>query len=93
VRPLREIGWTTNPYVFAGVALLLALHAGFVYVPIMHDLFGSAPLDAIAWAEATVAALIVLPAVAAEKAWRRRRQAAAGSPTAAVGGPGDTTSG
>jgi calcium-translocating P-type ATPase len=71
-RRLREIGWTTNPHVFAGVALLLALHASFVYLPIMHDLFGSAPLDAVAWAEATLAALIVLPAVAAEKAWRRR---------------------
>jgi calcium-translocating P-type ATPase len=75
-RRLREIGWTTNPYVFAGIVLLLALHAGFVYLPVMHDVFGSAPLDAIAWAEATLAALIVLPAVAAEKAWRRRRRAA-----------------
>jgi magnesium-transporting ATPase (P-type) len=72
-RPLREIGWITNPYVFAGIALLLALHAGFVYLPVMHDLFGSAPLDARAWADATLAALVVLPAVAAEKAWRRRR--------------------
>jgi magnesium-transporting ATPase (P-type) len=72
-RRVREIGWTTNPYVFAGVALLLLLHAGFVYLPIMHELFGSAPLDAIAWAEATLAALVVLPAVAADKAWRRRR--------------------
>jgi hypothetical protein len=47
-------------------------HAGFVYPPVMHDLFGSAPLDAVAWAEATLAALVVLPTVAAEKAWRRR---------------------
>jgi magnesium-transporting ATPase (P-type) len=92
-RRLREIGWTTNPYVFAGVALLLALHAGFVHLPVMHDLFGCAPLDASAWAEATLAALIVVPAVAAEKAWRRRRRAAAGSPTATVGGNGDTASG
>ena len=71
-RPLREIGWTTNRSVFAGIALLLVLHAGFVYLPIMHDLFGSAPLDAAAWAEAALAASIVVPAVAAEKAWRRR---------------------
>jgi magnesium-transporting ATPase (P-type) len=76
-RPLREIGWTTNRYVFAGIALLLVLHAGFVYLPIMHDLFGSAPLDAAAWAEAALAASIVVPAVAAEKAWRRRFPGAA----------------
>jgi calcium-translocating P-type ATPase len=73
-RRVREIGWTTNPYVFAGVGVLLALHAGFVYLPVMHELFGSAPLDAAAWAEAGLAALVVVPAVAADKAWRRRRR-------------------
>ena len=63
--------------VFAGITLLLVLHAGFVYLPIMHDLFGSAPVDAAAWAEAALAASIVVPAVAAEKAWRRRLSGAA----------------
>jgi magnesium-transporting ATPase (P-type) len=74
-RPVREIGWTTNPSVFAGIAVLLALHVCFVYLPVMHDLFGSASLDAAARAEAGAAALVVVPAVAAEKRWRRRRQA------------------
>lgn len=41
---VREIGWFTNPWVYAGIAGLVALQAAFVYAPFMHTLFGTAPL-------------------------------------------------
>ena len=76
---LREIGFFSNRWIFAGIGAVLALQVGFVYLPFMNDVFGSAPLPASAWLRALAAALVVVPAVAADKAWRRRaaRRAAA----------------
>lgn len=71
---IREVGLTSNPSVFVGVAVLLALQAGFVYLPVMNDLFHSTPLDPAGWGVAALAALPVLPVVAAEKRWRRRNR-------------------
>ena len=48
-RSLRDsvfrIGLFTNPAVWLGIGGLLVLQAGFVYLPVFHTLFGSAPLD------------------------------------------------
>ena len=83
---LREIGLFSNPYVYAGIGLVLLCQLAFVYLPPMHAVFGSAPIPAWAWAEALVAALVVVPVVAAEKGWRRRaarrERATGGSETA-----------
>ena len=62
-----------NPWVWAGIAAVLALQCAFIYAPPLQDLFGSAPLDASGWLLAGAAALTVLPVVEAEK--RRRRRA------------------
>ena len=72
---LLSIGLRTNNTVYLGIALVLALHLGFVYLPFMNDLFGSAPLPADAWTVSAAVALVVLPAVAIEKRWRRHRRA------------------
>jgi Ca2+-transporting ATPase len=66
-----------NPWVWAGIAAVLALQCAFIYAPPLQDLFASAALDARGWALATLAALSVLPAVEAEKFWRSRRRAPA----------------
>jgi magnesium-transporting ATPase (P-type) len=68
-----EIGLWTNPWIYAGIGALLLLQIGFVYLPFMNALFGSAPLDARAWAESLAVALLVLPVMGAEKRWRGRR--------------------
>ena len=58
------------PYV--GVSAILVLQLGFVYLPFMNILFGSAPLGAGAWLLSFLVALIVLPVIGAEKMWRKR---------------------
>ncbi|HYN95321.1 MAG TPA: HAD-IC family P-type ATPase [Pilimelia sp.] len=72
IAPVRTIGWRSNPAVFAGVALLLVLHVGFVHLPAAQALFGTASLTPAQWALAATAGAVVLPAVAVEKRWRRR---------------------
>jgi magnesium-transporting ATPase (P-type) len=70
--PVRSIGWTSNPYVFGGIGLLLVLQAGFVHLHVMQSLFRTADLTATDWLLAAIAGAVVVPVVAAEKAWRRR---------------------
>jgi magnesium-transporting ATPase (P-type) len=83
---LLRTGLWTNPLVYLGIAVLLALQAAFVWAPPMHALFGSAPLDADALTKSAAVALVVLPVVSAEKWWRGRRRRGGGprpAPTAA----------
>ncbi len=76
-RSLKEhvfrIGLFSNPAVWPGILVLLALQAAFVHLPAMNRLFGSGPLDAMEWVKATVVAAVILPVVAVEKAIRHRR--------------------
>jgi Ca2+-transporting ATPase len=73
--PVRSIGWTSNPYVFGGIGVLLVLQAGFVHVPVMQALFRTADLTPTDWLLAAAAGAVVIPVVGAEKAWRRRLSA------------------
>ena len=70
-RSLRDsvlkIGLFSNWTVYLGVAILLLLQLGFVYLPQMNQLLHSAPLGPNAWIKATLTAAIVLPVVALEK--------------------------
>jgi magnesium-transporting ATPase (P-type) len=71
--PLGSIGATSNPRAFAGMGLLLVLQAGFVHLPVLQTLFHTTDLTATDWLLACAAGALVLPVVAAEKAWRRHR--------------------
>jgi magnesium-transporting ATPase (P-type) len=68
----RDVGLWRNPWIYVGIAVLLALQVAFVYLPALQRAFGSAPLDGGGWLRAAAAALTVVPVVAAEKWWRRR---------------------
>jgi magnesium-transporting ATPase (P-type) len=70
-----EVGLFSNPWVYVGIGALLVLQLGFVYLPVMNGIFGSAPLPLVAWGEALLVALLVLPVIGAEKRLRRRRAA------------------
>ena len=74
-RPNRELGYWSNPTIYAGIgaALALALQTLFVYAPFMQAVFGSAVLGVreLAWAAAGAAA--VLPVTWVEERWRVRR--------------------
>jgi calcium-translocating P-type ATPase len=74
-RSNRELGWWSNPSVYAGIALVLLLQAGFIVLPFMHEVFGAARIDARALVTAAAAALLILPVTAAEEHWRRARAA------------------
>ncbi|HEX6389934.1 MAG TPA: HAD-IC family P-type ATPase, partial [Solirubrobacteraceae bacterium] len=72
-RPNREIGRFSNPLIYVGIAIVLALQALFVAAPFMHDVFGAASLDARALALAGAGSLVILPVTWVEEHWRVRR--------------------
>ena len=69
-----EIGLFSNRWVYAGIGAILALQLGFVYLPFMNVLFGSAPLGPAAWGQSILIGALVLPVVGLEKVLRKRRQ-------------------
>ena len=73
-RPNRELGWWSNPAVYAGILAVLVLQVAFLTLPAMHDLFGSARLDLQALAIALGASLLVFPVTWIEERWRMRRR-------------------
>ena len=54
--------------------MILVLQLGFVYLPFMNVLFGSAPLGPAAWGQSLLVGALVLPVVGLQKALRKRRQ-------------------
>ena len=83
-RSLRDsilrIGVFTNPYVYLGIATVLLLQLGFVYLPLMNGVFGTAPLNGDALLKSVLVAAVVLPAITVEKWWRRYRREAVAAP-------------
>jgi magnesium-transporting ATPase (P-type) len=80
-RPNRELGHWSNPSVYAGIAIVLALQALFVFAPFMQSLFGSAALGARELVWAAAASLLVLPVTWVEERWRVRRGASRPRPS------------
>ncbi len=72
-RPNRELGRWSNPSVYVGIAVVLALQALFVYAPFMQAVFGSEAIGARQLAWAVVAAVVILPVSGAEERWRGAR--------------------
>jgi len=70
--PMMKIGLFSNPLIYVGIGAILLLQLVFVYAPFMHAIFGSAPLDAVSWAEAAVIGFLIMPIITVEK-WVRRR--------------------
>jgi calcium-translocating P-type ATPase len=61
-----------NRWIYAAVLAVLGLQALFTYWAPMTTLFGTAPIDSLAWLWAVMVGLLVFLAVESEKAWRRR---------------------
>jgi Cation transporting ATPase, C-terminus len=53
--------------------VLVALQCGFMYLPFMRRIFGTAPLDLESWALSALVGAVILPVIAVEKRWRGRR--------------------
>jgi Ca2+-transporting ATPase len=71
-RSNRELGRWSNPSVYAGIAIVLALQALYVFAPFMQAVFGSAALDPRELIWAAVAAVVILPVAGLEERRRRR---------------------
>lgn len=67
---LMSIGFFSNPWAIRGVLTMIAAQLLFTHLPLMNQLFHSAPLSPAAWLRIGAVALVVLVAVEVEK-WIR----------------------
>ncbi len=69
--PLGRARFFSNPWVFAGSAAMIGLQLVMTYAPFMNDLFGTQPIDALAWASVVGCGVLVSLAVGIEKRVRQ----------------------
>jgi len=69
-----EIGFFTNPWVIGGSLTMIAIQMLFVYLPVMNRLFGSAPVDLIAWIETLIVAWIAYFLIGVEQKIRKKHR-------------------
>jgi len=72
VRPLFSVGLFSNPWIYAGIGLMLVLQLLLVYVPVMNTLFNTEPISLLSWLRITGAGIVVFTIVSVEKAIRRK---------------------
>jgi magnesium-transporting ATPase (P-type) len=71
-RSIFALGPRSNPWIYAGIGGVVLLQLAFVYLPVFHFLFGSAPIGASEWLRSVLTAVVVIPVVEAYKAYRLR---------------------
>lgn len=62
-----------NPWIIVGLLAVLSAQLAFVYMPLSHTVFGTAPLDLSGWGRAILVAAPVIPVLELIKALARRR--------------------
>ena len=82
-RPIRELGWFSNRWVWMGTGAMILAQVAFVYVPGFQRIFGTAPIGPDAWLRIVGAALVVSALIAMTEAARRRSAVPSGSRPAA----------
>ncbi|MBC5991884.1 cation-transporting P-type ATPase [Pontibacter cellulosilyticus] len=70
VRPVREIGWFSNMWIYYGIAAMLFFQLLFIYTPFMNKLFHSSPIDLMSWMRILGAGAVLFAIVSLEKAIR-----------------------
>ena len=68
--PVTAVAAFSNPWVWAGAGLQLALQMAITYWAPLNRAFATAPIDARAWGEIAVIALVAMGIVELEKRWR-----------------------
>jgi calcium-translocating P-type ATPase len=71
-RSLASVGWFSNPWIWLGVGLMLALQCLFTYAPLFARAFQTVPLYAEEWLGIVAFALFVGGVVGIEKTLRQR---------------------
>jgi Ca2+-transporting ATPase len=69
-----RIGLFSNPMVYLGIATLVLLQLGFIYLPFMQGVFGTAALTLKALGLCALVGASILPVISVEK-WLRSRRA------------------
>jgi magnesium-transporting ATPase (P-type) len=69
---MLHIGLFSNPAVYLGIAALLLLQLGFIYLPFMQRVFGTEGLTLKALGLCALVGASILPAISFEKWWRSR---------------------
>ncbi|MBT9460546.1 MAG: HAD-IC family P-type ATPase [Rugosibacter sp.] len=67
--PITKMAAFSNPWVWWGAGLMLALQLALTYWLPLASLFGTAPIDARAWGEISAVALAAIIIVELEKRW------------------------
>ncbi|GAB3200929.1 Ca2+-transporting ATPase [Pontibacter aydingkolensis] len=70
VRPMQDIGYFSNKWIYFGIAAMLFFQAVFIYVPFMNLLFHSSPIGLNSWVRILGAGAILFAIVSVEKAIR-----------------------
>ena len=70
--PFFAVAAFSNPWVWAGIGLQWLLQLAITYWPPLNAAFATAPIDARAWGEILVIALVAMMIVELEKRWRSR---------------------
>jgi magnesium-transporting ATPase (P-type) len=71
-RPIWQLGWFSNPWVWAGIGATLALQALLTYLPTLQAPFGTAAIGPLDWLMIVGCGAIGMAVVGVEKRWRRR---------------------
>jgi magnesium-transporting ATPase (P-type) len=69
-RSIFALGIFSNPWLFLGIGLIIAVQLLFTYAPVMNGLFHSAPIAGESWSRIVAMGVIVFAAVELEK-WIR----------------------
>ncbi|NMC61920.1 MAG: HAD-IC family P-type ATPase [SAR324 cluster bacterium] len=67
-----KIGFFSNPSIFLGIGIVLALHLAYVYLGFMQKIFNSVSLDLSEFGISIITAIGIVPLIALEK-WLRER--------------------
>jgi Ca2+-transporting ATPase len=79
-----QIGWFSNPWLWAGVGGMALLQALFTYLPFLNRLLSSAPIGVDSWLRILVVGLTSFVVIEFEKWLRRRVKSASGKMTATI---------
>jgi len=69
-----RLGLFSNPWIWAGIASMIAAQLLFTYSPLMNHLFHTAPIALLDWLHILAVGLVIYLLVGVEKAFRRQRQ-------------------
>jgi Ca2+-transporting ATPase len=73
-RPIRHLGFFSNPWIWGGVLTMTGLQILYTYAPLFNRVFGSHPMSGVDWALVLGFSLVISLLVAAEKTIRFQRQ-------------------